>query len=128
MLVDIALWIIAGLLATVFLASGLMKLTRSSEKLAASGMGFVEDFSPGAVKAIGALQVLAAVGLVLPAALGIAPVLVPLAAVGLVVLMVGAIITHLRRHEAQAIPVNVTLLALAVLVAWGRFGPHAFTA
>ena len=122
-----ALWIIAGLLALAFLASGAMKLARPKEKLAASGMGVVEDFSAGTVKAIGTLEVLAAVGLILPAALDIAPVLVPLAAVGLVLLMVGAIITHLRRHEARPIVVNLALLALAVLVAWGRFGPQSFT-
>jgi hypothetical protein len=122
-----ALWTIAGLLAVVFLASGAMKLIQPKEKLAASRMGFVEDFSAGTVKAIGLLEVLAAVGLILPAALDIAPVLVPLAAVGLVLLMVGAIITHLRRHEAQAIVVPLALLALAILVAWGRFGPQSFT-
>jgi uncharacterized membrane protein YphA (DoxX/SURF4 family) len=124
---NIALWIIAGLLAVAVLASGAMKLARPKEKLAAFGMGWVEDFSAGAVKAIGALEVLAAVGLILPAALGIAPVLVPLAAVGLVVLMVGAIITHLGRHEAQVTASPMALLALAVLVAWGRFGPQSFT-
>ena len=124
---DIALWIIAGLLAIAFLAGGVVKLIQPKEKLAASGMGFAEDFSAGAVKAIGILEVLAAVGLILPAALDIAPVLVPLAAVGLVLLMVGAIITHLRRHEAQAIVVNLAVLALAVFVAWGRFGPQSFT-
>jgi hypothetical protein len=124
---NIALWIIAGLLAAVFLASGAMKLIQSKEKLAASGFGVVEDFSAGAVKAIGALEVLAAVGLILPAALDIAPVLVPLAAVGVVLLMVGAVTVHLRRHEAQAIVVPLALLALAVLVAWGRFGPQSFT-
>jgi uncharacterized membrane protein YphA (DoxX/SURF4 family) len=124
---NIALWIIAGLLAVTILASGAMKLTRPKEKLAAAGMGWVDDFSAGSIKAIGTLEVLAAVGLILPAALDIAPVLVPLAAVGLVLLMVGAIITHLRRHEAQAIVVNLALLALAVLVAWGRFGPQSFT-
>jgi uncharacterized membrane protein YphA (DoxX/SURF4 family) len=124
---NIALWIIAGLLAVAFLASGAVKLARPKEKLAALGMGWVEDFSAGAVKAIGTLEVLAAVGLILPAALGIAPVLVPLAAVGLVVLMAGAIITHLRRHEAQVIASPMALLALAVLVAWGRFGPQSFT-
>ena len=124
---NIALWIIAGLLAVAFLAGGAMKLTQPKENLAASGMGFVEDFSAGTVKAIGTLEILAAVGLILPAALDIAPVLVPLAAVGLVLLMVGAIITHIRRHEAQAIGVNLALLALAVLVAWGRFGPESFT-
>jgi uncharacterized membrane protein YphA (DoxX/SURF4 family) len=124
---NIALWIIAGLLAVAFLASGAMKLIQPRERLAASGMGFAEDFGAGAVNAIGALEILAAVGLLLPAALDIAPVLVPLAAVGLVSLMVGAIITHVRRHEAQAIVVNLALLALAGLVAWGRFGPQSFT-
>ncbi len=124
---NIALWIIAGLLAVIFLASGAMKLTRPKEKLAASGFGWVEGFSAGAVKAIGVLEVLAALGLILPAALDIGPVLVPLAAVGLVVLMAGAIIVHLRRHEARVIASPLALLALAVLVAWGRFGPQSFT-
>jgi DoxX-like family len=85
------------------------------------------DFSAGAVKAVGTLEVLAAVGLILPAALDIAPVLVPLAAVGLVLLMVGAITTHLRRHETQAMVVTLPLLAEAAVVAWGRFGPYSFT-
>ena len=124
---NIALWIVAGLLAVAFLASGATKLAQSREKLVASGMGALEDLSVGTIKAIGTLEVLAAVGLILPAALDIAPVLVPLAAVGLVLLMVGAMITHLRRHEAQAIVVTLTLLILAVLVAWGRFGPQSFT-
>jgi hypothetical protein len=125
---DITLWIIAGLLAVAFLASGAIKLILSREKLAAApGGGWVEDFSAGTIKAIGALEVLAAVGLVLPAALDVAPVLVPLAAVGLVLLMVGAMITHLRRHEAGAVVVNLAYLALAGFVAWARFGPQPFT-
>jgi hypothetical protein len=124
---NISLWIVAGLLAVGSLASGAVKLIRPKEKLAASGWEWVEDFGAGTVKAIGALEVLAAVGLILPAALDLVPVLVPLAAVGLVVLMVGATITHLRRHEAQAIVVNLALLALAGFVAWGRFGPQSFT-
>jgi hypothetical protein len=88
---NIALWIIAGLLALTFLASGAMKVIQRKEKLAASGFGFVEDVSAGTVKAIGGLEALAAVGLILPAVLDIAPVLVPLAAVGVVLLMVGAV-------------------------------------
>jgi uncharacterized membrane protein YphA (DoxX/SURF4 family) len=124
---NIALWIIGGLLAVAFLASGVMKLTQPKETLA-SRFGWAEEFSASAVKAIGTLEVLAAVGLILPAALDIAPVLVPLAAVGLVLLMVGAIITHVRRHDrAQAIVVNLVLLALAAFVAWGRFGSRSFT-
>jgi DoxX-like family len=108
-------------------ASGALKLTRPKEKLAAFGMGWVEDFSAGTVKGIGTLEVLAAVGLILPAALDIAPVLVPLAAVGLMVLMVGAIITHLRRHEARVLASPMAVLALAGLMAWDRFGPQPFT-
>jgi hypothetical protein len=88
---------------------------------------WVEDFSAGAVKAIAALEVLAALGLVLPAALDIAPVLVPLAATGLVMLMVGAVITRIRRHEFRFMVADLVYLALAGFVAWGRFGPESFT-
>ena len=100
---NLALWIVAGLLAVVYLIGGGGKLIIPKEKLAATTTSarWVEDFSAGSVKAIGALEVLAAAGLILPAALNIAPVLVPLAAVGLVLLMLGAAITRLRRHEAK---------------------------
>ena len=124
---NLALWIIAGVLAVGFLASGAMKLARPKEKLVASGMTVLDDFSAGAVKAIGTLEILAAVGLILPAVLDIAPVLVPLAAVGLVLLMIGATIVCLRRHETRPVAVNLVLLALAAVVAWGRFGPQPFT-
>jgi len=123
---NIVLWIIAGLLAVAFLGAGLMKLGQPKKRLADSGMGWVEDFSPGMVKTIGALEVLAAIGLILPAALDIAPILVPIAATGLVGLMLGAAITHARRREPQLIVVNAVLLILAAAVAWGRFGPYSF--
>ncbi len=123
---NVVLWIVAGLLAVAFLAAGLMKLAQPKKKLADSGMGWTEDFSDGAVKGIGALEVLGAVGLILPAALGIVPVLVPIAATGLALLMLGAAVTHARRKESPNIVVNVVLLALAAFVAWGRFGPYAF--
>lgn len=125
---NIVLWVVAGMLALAFFASGIMKLVQPKEKLAAAGMDWSEDFSAGTIKAIGALEVLAAIGLILPAVLRIAPVLVPLAAVGLVLIMIGAAITHGRRGESQMIVVNVVLLALAAFVAWGRFGPEAFSA
>lgn len=121
---NIALWIAAILLAVAFLAAGSMKLLRSREQLAASGMGYVEDFPSGVIRLIGVAEVLAAIGLVLPAITGIAPALVGWAAVGLALLMVGAIITHLRRREAPMIIANVVLLALAVFVAWGRLGSY----
>ena len=125
---NLTLWIVAGLLAVAYLACGAGKLIVPKEKLAAfRGAGWVEDFSAGTVKAIGALEVLAAVGLILPAALDIAPVLVPLAALGLVLIMVGAAITRIRRHEAKSMVADLVYLALAGFVAWGRFGPESFT-
>ena len=124
---DVVLWIIAGLLALAFLGAGLTKLAQPKEKLAQT-MGWVEDFPPGVVKLIGALEVLAAVGVILPAAIDVVPVLVPLAAVGLIALMLGAAITHGRRRETPMIAVNLVLLALAAVVVWGRFGPYSFTA
>jgi uncharacterized membrane protein YphA (DoxX/SURF4 family) len=126
--VNIALWVIASLLALAFLAAGSFKVIQPKEKLASSGLAWTEDFSAGTVKTIGVLEVLAAIGLVLPAVLDIAPVLVPLAASGLVLVMVGAVITHARRKESQAIVANLILLVLAAIVAWGRFGPYSFTA
>jgi len=123
---NIVLWIIAGLLAAAFLAAGAMKLTQPKEKLSA-GMPWTDDFGAGAIKGIGALEVLAAIGLVLPAALDIVPVLVPLAALGLVLVMAGAMVTHARRKENQMIGINVVLALLAAVVSWGRFGPYSFT-
>jgi uncharacterized membrane protein YphA (DoxX/SURF4 family) len=127
LMMNLTLWIIAGLLAVVYLAAGIAKLIVPKEKLAtAPAAGWIEDFSAGSVKAIGALEVLAAVGLVLPAAIDIAPVLVPLAAVGLVLLMAGATMTRIRRHETTPMVADLVYLALAGFVAWGRLGPESF--
>lgn len=124
---NIALWIVAGLLAVGSLAGGALKLILPKDKLAASGWGWVEDFSAAGVRTIGTLEVLAAVGLILPAVVDVAPVLVPVAAVGLALLLIGATVTHLRRHEAKVMVVPLALLALSVFVALGRFGPQPFT-
>lgn len=124
---NVTLWIIAGVLAALFLLSGVTKLTQPREKLVASS-GALEGFGAGAIKAIGLLEVLAAVGLILPAVVDIAPILVPLAAVGVVLLMAGAMIVHLRRREAQGVAMTLVLLALAGFVAWARFGAESFTA
>ena len=123
---NITLWIIAIVLAVAFFLAGLMKIAQPKEKLAASGMGWTGDFPAGAVKAIGVVEVLGALGLVLPAALDVAPVLVPLAAAGLALAMAGAAVVHARRKENQMIGVNAVLLLLAAVVAWGRFGSYAF--
>jgi hypothetical protein len=83
-------------------------------------MGYVTEHTAAQMKLIGIAEVLGGVGLVLPWRLGILPVLTPLAAMGLVVLMGGAIATHRRRHE-PVIFVSVLGLLL-LLVAAGRSG------
>ena len=123
---NIALWIAAGVLAAAFLAAGLMKITGKREQMI-ERMPWVADFPQGQIKAIGAIEVLGALGLILPAVTGIAPILVPLAATGLAITMVLAAIMHLRRGDGfGAVVPNTVLFALAVFVAWGRFGAYAF--
>jgi hypothetical protein len=123
---NITLWIVTALLALLFLAAGTMKIAQPKAKLAASGQGWAQDFSDGTVKGIGGLEVLAALGLVLPALLNVGTVLVPLAAAGLFVLMAGAAITHARRGEKTNVIVNAILGILAAGVAIARFGPYGF--
>jgi len=119
---NLILWIIACLLSVVFLIAGGNKLFISQEKLAkAPGGGWVLEFSASFVKALGAVEILGAIGLILPGLLHIAPILVPLAAVGLAFIMVGAATVEYRRHEFQHVLLNLTYLALAAFVAWGRF-------
>ncbi|MFE9888500.1 DoxX family protein [Streptomyces scopuliridis] len=122
---NVFLWIVQAVLAGMFAMAGVMKSTQPKDKLA-DKLPWVADFSPATVRFIGVVEFAAALGLILPAATGIAPVLTPLAATGLVVTMVLATLTHARRKESSAIAFNGVLLVLAALVAWGRFGPYSF--
>lgn len=123
---NILLWIITAVLALAFVAAGLMKLSQPKSKLVQAGQGWAEDLPAPAVKGIGALEVLGALGLILPALVDTATVLVPLAATGIAALMIGAAFTHARRRELPNIGINFALAALAVFIAVERFGPHAF--
>lgn len=114
---EIAYWIVGGLLALFNLAGGVQKLTQSKEKLAPM-MVWVEDYPMRMVRFIGAVEVLAAIGLILPPALGIAPGLAIAAAIGLVILQVLALGFHLRRGEAKVTPLNIVLIILAAVAAW----------
>ncbi|MEE8419653.1 MAG: DoxX family protein [Dehalococcoidales bacterium] len=122
---NVALWIVQGILALLFLTVGLMKLTQDKEKLARR-MPFVEDFSPGTIRLIGTVELLGAAGIILPALTGILPWLAPSAAVGLSINQFGAAWTHLRRREYLMIGANIVILALAVFVAYGRFVSEPF--
>lgn len=124
---NLALWIVAIVLAVGFAASGLMKLLVPKDKLVEFGQGWAQDVSKSAIRLIGVAELLGAAGLILPAVTHIAPILVPLAAIGLILVMVGAAVVHGRRGEAMNIVVNLVLLALAAFVAWGRLGPLPLT-
>lgn len=100
---SIALWIVQSLAAIVFLMAGVMKATQPKEKLAETErMAWVERFSSGQLRTIGILEILGAIGLILPALTGILPWLTPVAAIGLALIMVGAIITHVRRGNRSS--------------------------
>lgn len=112
-----AYWILAGALALSNLASAGLKFFRSKEQLDSSGLHWVEDFAPASIKGIGVAELLGALGLILPPLTHIAPVLAPIAAIGLVILQIGAGITHVRRREYKVLSANVPLIVLGVVVA-----------
>jgi uncharacterized membrane protein YphA (DoxX/SURF4 family) len=117
---NIVLWILQILLALAFAMAGIIKVTQPVDKLEAR-MGWVKDVRPRGVRLIGSLEILGAIGLILPAVTGIWPWLTPVAAAGIALIMVGAMFTHGRRGEFSSISMNVVLLALALFVVFGRF-------
>jgi uncharacterized membrane protein YphA (DoxX/SURF4 family) len=121
---ETALWIVQALLAAIFLITGMTKLTQPRQKLAAGPMRWAADVTDAQFRTIGLVEVLGAIGLILPAALGIAPLLTPLAAVGLVLTMVGAIRTHVRYAEMDRLAVPIAVFALALFVAVASFGTY----
>lgn len=115
----IALWIVQCLLAVAFLGAGALKTTQPLDALATK-MAWVTHFPPAAVRAIGALEILGALGLILPSLLRIMPRLTVFAALGLVALMFGAAGTHVAIGEPQMMVPSLVLGSLAAIVAWGR--------
>jgi hypothetical protein len=118
---DTALWIGQGLLAAIFLGSGLAKSTMSKERLIDTGQTGVVFFPLPAIRVIAALELLGVLGLILPWLTGIARVLTPLAAVGFACLMVGAAVTHTKLREPRNVAINAAIFAVCVFVALGRF-------
>ncbi|MDQ0950460.1 hypothetical protein QFZ24_004383 [Streptomyces phaeochromogenes] len=114
---EIAYWIVAGLLAVFYLYAGGKKVAQSKEQLAPM-MGWVDTVPMGAVRAIGTIEILGAAGLVLPPLTGTAPVLAMVAALGFLVLQILATALHLSRGEVRETGLNVTLIALAGVAAW----------
>lgn len=114
---ELAYWIVAGLLAVFYLYAGGKKAVQSKERLAPM-MGWADTVPMGLVRGIGAVEILGAAGLVLPPLTGVAPVLAPVAALGLVLLQVLATGLHVSRGELKETGLNAALIVLAAVAAW----------
>jgi DoxX-like family len=113
-------------LAVVFTAAGAIKLIQPRDQLAKTLGGWVYDFPAALLKPLGLAELLGAAGLIVPPLVHIAPILTAIAASGLLVTMIGAMVTHARRGEYPNVAINVLLAIMAAVVAWGRFGPYSF--
>jgi uncharacterized membrane protein YphA (DoxX/SURF4 family) len=117
---NIALWIVQGLLAVMFGMAGVMKTFQTSK--AKEQMPWAKNRSDGFIRFVGISELLGAIGLILPLLTGILPWLTLLAAIGLTLIQLLAIFAeHLPKKEYNIIPVNIVLLVLAVFVVVGRW-------
>jgi uncharacterized membrane protein YphA (DoxX/SURF4 family) len=123
---NIALWVLQVLLGLAFVFHANLLLRPPSPERLQSGMRYVLDMPAGLRAFAGVAEGLAGLGLVLPGLVHVLVWLTPLAAAGLVLLMLGAIVFHVRRREYPNIGLNAVLGALAAIVVWGRFGPYHF--
>jgi hypothetical protein len=114
------MWILQGSLALVFLGSGIAKSTMSRERLIATGQTGIALFPMPVVRITAVSEMLAAAGLLLPWATGVAAWLTPTAAAGLCIVMVGAAWSHSKLHEPKSVAANGLLFAAAMAVAVGR--------
>ncbi len=122
---NIVLWILQVLLGLFFVWHSSVMLRPSPERLQ-TGMKYILEM-PSALRVFaGVAEGLAGIALILPGLVRVLTWLTPLAAAGLVVLMVGAIVFHLTRREYPNIGLNAFLAVLAAVIAWGRFGPYPF--
>lgn len=117
---NIVLWIIQGLLALIFFMAGAMKLFKSKNELREKLGDWVDQYTGMSIKLIGLSELLGAIGIIIPMAVGILPILTPLAAIGLAMTMVGAMKVHYQRKEKSKIVINVVLMLFAIFTAIGR--------
>lgn len=123
---NIVLWILQVFLAVVFAVHGWVYATWSASKLEAQHARLHPGSEPMGLPPafntfIGICELLGAVGLILPGLTGILTWLTPLAAAGLAIVMIGAAVTHLSKHENSTAVLTVVLIAICVIVAYGRW-------
>lgn len=117
---NIGLWVVQIVLAAFYAMAGSMKVSQPIEALVASGLGYAGDYPELLTRFIGTMELLGAIGIILPALTRILPGLTPLAALGFSVIQVLAMGVHASRGEFMVLPMNVVLLALSLFVLWGR--------
>jgi hypothetical protein len=121
---NVALWVAQVLLLGMFGMAGVMKTFMTAK--AKEMLPWAKERSDGFVRFVGTSELLGALGMFLPLLTGILPWLTALAAVGFAIIQVLAIFTvHVPRKEYNVLPLNAVLLALALFVAWGRWGLFA---
>ena len=119
---DTVITVIQVVLALGFTTGGLLRLTLPYAKYAQlPGQSWANDFKPEHIRLIGVLEVSGGVGLIVPLFLHSLTMLTPLAAVGIALVMSGAMATHLRRAEYWNMVGNLMWLGLALFVAYGSF-------
>jgi uncharacterized membrane protein YphA (DoxX/SURF4 family) len=116
-----ALWIVQVLLALLFLFSGGMKLIIPPDVLASMGSPNQIQLPGLLVRFVGVAEVLGALGLILPGLLRVKPWLTPLAAAGLVVIMIGAVAVTLASGEVAPAIFPAAVGLLVAFVAYGRW-------
>lgn len=119
---NIGLWVVQVLLAALYASAGYAKLTQPIAALATMNMTWAPDLPELFVRFVGLMEILGAIGIILPAATRILPWLTPTAAVGFTIVQLSAIVLHATRGEtAMTLPFNLVLLALGLFVVWGRY-------
>lgn len=117
---NLVLWVLQIVVALVFLLAGTVKLTQPVERLGKT-MQFVKEVPEWLVRFIGLVELIGALGLILPALTGIASWLTLWAAIGLALVMLLATTYHTHKTEYNRVGVTLILLGLAMVVAIGRY-------
>jgi uncharacterized membrane protein YphA (DoxX/SURF4 family) len=114
---NVFVWIVQIILAAIFMLHGIALISPPEPmKAVFDALPFSREFLVG----IGVLEVLGAIGLILPWSLNIAPKLTPLAAAGLSIIMLGAVVTHVSRGEIPQMIPTLVITLLAAFVAYAR--------
>jgi len=114
-----ALWIVEGLLGLIFVMTGSFKFFQSKEKVIASGGTWAEDFKPGVIKTIAALELISGLSVIVPRLLGHGHYLTFISAACIAIIMIGSIYVHIKREEFQHAIINLLFLLMALFVAYG---------